>query len=353
VRTLVIHTAFLGDLVLATPLLDELRADPGLSRLALLTTPACAPLFEGDPRLDELILYDKRGADRGAADFLRVARGLARRGFDRVVSPHRSLRSALLARWTGARERIGFRSSAAAALYTRRVPRDRGLHEVDRNLALLKERPVAEGAPRLPSLHDDPAEEDRVRGLFRERGIDQAVALAPASVWPTKRWLPRRFAELAGMILEESDCQVLMLGARGDRETLREVREALPAGRREGLHDFAGLLGVRESYQALRLSRLAVVNDSAPLHLAQAARIPTLAVFGSTVPAFGFGPRQPHDRVFQLALDCIPCGIHGRRRCPLGTLGCMEGLAAGPVMEAVRELLGLDDGRPDKRRAAG
>jgi heptosyltransferase-2 len=107
--------------------------------------------------------------------------------------------------------------------------------------------------------------------------------------------------------------------------------------RKARVHNLAGELNLRESFQALRLCRLAVVNDSAPLHLAQAARIPTFALFGSTVPGFGFGPRGPRDRVFQLELDCIPCGIHGHRECPLKTLACLEGLVVEPLAAAVIE----------------
>jgi len=341
-RTAVVHTAFLGDLVLLTPLLDALRRDPDLDWLGLVTTPAAAPLFAGDPRLSELLVWDKRGADRGLAGLRGVARRLRERDVERVVCPHRSLRSSALAWLSGAFERVGFSSAAGALAYTDLVFDDRALHEVDRNLALAGRRPRPDEPPALPTLHDDPGEEARVRELFERRGLVLPVALAPASVWATKRWPPSRYGELAARIFDETPADVVLLGGPGDRELLDVVAGAVDPRHRARVHNLAGELGLRESYQALRLCWLAVVNDSAPLHLAQAARIPTFAVFGSTLPAFGFGPRGERDRVFRVELDCAPCGRHGRRRCPLGTLACLEGVDAGAVFAAVRERLAAD-----------
>lgn len=336
-RTVVIHTAFLGDLVLLTPLLDALKQDPDLDWLGLVTTPAAAPLFAGDPRLDELIVYDKRGADRGLGGWLRLVRRLRAREVERVVCPHRSLRSSALSWFSGAFERIGFSSATGSLAHTDLVFDDRSRHEVDRNLALVGRRAAADAPPAMPSLHDDPGEEARARELFDARGLVLPVAFAPGSVWATKRWPPSRFGELARRIVSETPADVVLLGGPGDRELLDVVAEGAGGRFRGRVHNLAGELGLRESYQALRLCRLAVVNDSAPLHLAQAARIPTFAIFGSTVPEFGFGPRGPKDRVFQVELDCIPCGRHGRKTCPLGTLACLEGVESDAVFEAVRE----------------
>lgn len=338
-RTAVIHTAFIGDLVLATPLLEALRQDPDLDWLGLVTTPAAAPLFERDPRLDELFVYDKRGADRGAAGLLRLIGRLREHDVERVVCPHRSLRSSLLAWFSGAFERVGFSSATGSLAYTDLVFDDRALHEIDRNLALVGRRSGQDGVPSTPVLRDDPGEEARVRGLFEARSLLRPVAFAPGSVWGTKRWPPSRFGELARLIVEETPSDLVLLGGPGDRELLDVIASAVDGRHKGRLHNLAGELGLRESYQALRLCRLAVVNDSAPLHLAQAAGIPTFAIFGSTVPEFGFGPRGEADRIFRLDLDCIPCGRHGRRTCPLGTLDCLEGIEASTVFAAVLENL--------------
>jgi heptosyltransferase-2 len=83
-----------------------------------------------------------------------------------------------------------------------------------------------------------------------------------------------------------------------------------------------------------------VSNDSLPLHLAQATGTPTVAIFGPTVPAFGFGPTGPHDRVVELTgLACRPCSRHGPMQCPLGHHRCMQDLEAVRVLEALDAIL--------------
>lgn len=333
-RTLVIHTAFPGDLILLTPLLDQLRREPDQEWLGLLTRPACASLFQGDPRLDDLLIYDKRGVDSGWAGFRRLVKRMRSCRVDRVVCPHRSLRSSALAWASGAFERVGFSSAVGSLVYTELVYDARDLHEIERNLSLIG--PLEPGAePALPSLFADPAEEAKLRGLFENLGLVLPVALAPASLWETKRWPAAHFGRMADQVMEATPADMVLLGGEGDRALCEEVLEQVHGCRKARVHILAGELNLRESFQALRLCRLAVVNDSAPLHLAQAARIPTFALFGSTVPAFGFGPRGPRDRVFQRQLDCIPCGIHGHRACPLATLDCLAGLDPAPVAEAV------------------
>src|SRR5438552_13726223 len=134
---LVVQTSFLGDVVLTTPLVSALRRRLVPRRLALLVRPEAVPLVQGHPDVDQVLVDDKRGADRGLAGLVRTARRLRRERFDVVVSPHRSLRTAIVLAGARIPRRIGFRESRGARLYHERVPRDRRRHDVDRNLALV------------------------------------------------------------------------------------------------------------------------------------------------------------------------------------------------------------------------
>lgn len=337
-RNLVIHTAFPGDLILLTPLLDRLRRESDLEWLGLVVNPACAPLFHGDPRLDELIVYDKRGRDKGWSAFRQLVRQLKALRVDRVIVPHRSLRSSALAWFSDAYERVGFASAVGTLAYTELVYDNRALHEVERNLALAGPRDEQDPAQAMPTLHKDPAEEARVRSSFEERGLLLPVAMAPASLWATKCWPASHFGRLADLILEATPADIVLLGGPADQALCQEVAAEVHNCRKHRVHNLAGAFTLRESFQALRLCRLALVNDSAPLHLAQAAGVPTFAIFGSTVPEFGFGPRGQRDRIFQHRLECVPCGIHGHRRCPLGTLACLQDLDPQEILPAVLEL---------------
>lgn len=336
-RTLVIHTAFIGDLVLVTPLLDALSRDPNTEWLGLLTTPACESLFVRDPRINELLLYDKKGKDQGLRGLWRMMHHVHDLQPDRVISPHRSLRSALLSWFSGAWERVGFASATGSLSYTELIHDNRKLHETDRNLSLIGRESPEEAI--MPSLYNDPQEEARAQELLDSLDLVMPVAMAPASVWATKRWLPSHFGRLAEGILDASPADVVLLGSPDDAELCQVVADHVHDCHKSRVHILAGRIGLRESYQLLRRCCLAVVNDSAPLHLAQAAGVPTFALFGSTIPGFGFGPRGAQDKVFQVDLDCIPCGRHGHRRCPLDTLACMERLDPERVLGAALELI--------------
>ncbi len=337
-RTLLIHTAWLGDLVLTTPLVDHLRADPDLEALALVTTPAASSLFHRDPRIDELIVYDKRGHDRGIGGYRRVIKRIRAFAPDRVLCPHRSLRSGLLTIFSGAWDRIGYSNSVFSLSFSRMVHYNPELHEVDRLLSLAGVEPNVETPP-MPSLFNDPEEAGAARKRLADAKIGHPIALAPGSAWMTKRWPLECWIELLRTMLLDHEGGFVLLGGSADAELCDTIRDAFSAADAARLLNLAGVISLRESFQILRLCRAAVVNDSAPLHLAQAAGTPTLAIFGSTWPAFGFGPRGARDRVVQLTPECKPCGIHGKNQCPTGTLECLRGITSEMVADPLKEML--------------
>src|SRR5262247_431560 len=134
---LVAQTSFLGDVVLTTPLLSALRRRLDPLSFDLLVRPDAVPLVQGHPAIDSVLVDDKRGTDAGLGGVLRVARRLRARRYQLVVSPHRSFRTALVLALAGIPRRIGFADSRGATLFHERVPRDRTVHDIVRNLALL------------------------------------------------------------------------------------------------------------------------------------------------------------------------------------------------------------------------
>lgn len=327
--TLVIQTAFLGDVVLTTPLLSVLARRYG--PVDVVTTPAAAPLLEGHPAVAEVVRYDKRGADAGPGGLWRLGRLLRRRGYARAVLPHRSLRTAALAMLAGAAERTGFADAAGAVTYTTRVPRPRGGHETDRLLALAG---VSPGQAEWPSLGLTAGDRAAADAWLRERGIAPGfVAMAPGSIWGTKQWPGYR--ELAAAL----GVPIVVVGGGDDAALGHEVLTA--AEGRSG--NAAGELGLRASAALLERASVLVTNDSAPLHLAAAVGTPIVAIFGPTVPEFGFGPRGPRDVVVQQSgLACRPCSSHGPRVCPLGHHRCMIELSVERVAAAVRGITGVE-----------
>ena len=329
---LVVQTAFLGDVVLTTPLLVALAERHG--PVDVVATPAAAPLLETHPAVRRVIAYDKRRADRGLRGLRRLAHRLRAEGYAVAYLPHRSLRSAALARLARIPRRVGF-ADGWRSLYTETHPRprDAGVHEIDRLLALVD---GAAGGTGRPTLGLDASDVEAAGELLQAAGVVRPfVALAPGSIWGSKRW--PHYAGLARRLAERWD--VVLVGGPDDAALADEIAGVVRADR--GAHrvvSVCGRLTLRASAAVIRNATVLVTNDSAPLHFAQAVETPTVAIFGPTVPGFGFGPRGPHDVVVEMqGLACRPCSPHGPPACPLGHHRCMQALSVDDVLRAMEE----------------
>jgi len=301
--TLVVQTAFLGDVVLTTPLFSALAADHG--PVDVVTTPIAAPLIETHPAVRKVIPYDKRGNDRGWAGLRNLARRLRTERYERAYLPHRSLRTATLGVLAGIPARIGF-SGAWSFLYTEARPK-----------------------PALGHESDEQAATALIDGAF--------VVLAPGSIWGSKRW--PYYGELAAKLA--ASMPVVLVGGPDDAGLGEEIVKAV--GRSGGRAvNACGKLTLRQSAALIGRASALVTNDSAPLHLATAMGTPIVALFGPTVTEFGFGPLRPGDVALGIdELPCRPCSSHGPPQCPLGHHRCMRELTVAAVIAAIEELVAL------------
>jgi heptosyltransferase-2 len=334
--SLVVQTSFIGDTVLTTPLLVQL-ANRG--PVDVVTTPASAALLANHPAVRSVIAYDKRGADRGVGGFLRTVGRLRAGSYDVAFLAQGSVRSALLALLAGVPSRVGFATSGGAWLYNKRVAYRDDLHHAARLLQLARPNGRQASVEELrPTLHPGEGERRAVDALLRAGGVapgDALIAVAPGSVWGTKRW--PYYPELASRLA--SIAHVVVVGAADDTPLAAAIAAAAP-----GTIDATGRLTLLASAELLRRCAVLVTNDSAPEHLASAVDTPTVALFGPTVPDFGFGPLA--SRVAVLGLDelpCRPCDRHGPERCPLGHHRCMRDLPPEVVADRVRALLSNQD----------
>ncbi len=330
-RCLVIQTAFLGDVVLTTPLLSSLAERHG--PVDVVTTPAAASLLETHPAVRSVIRYDKHAADKGWRGIRMLASELRARRYTTIYLPHRSVRSAALALLSRAQERVGFADSAAAITYTTRVPRPRTGHEVERLLALAG--PRGESPP--VSLGLTGADYAAADSWLAAHGVSpRFVALAPGSIWGTKRW--PYFTELAAVL----DRPCVVVGGSEDAS----LADSIVAAAQRRAVSAAGALTLRASAALIQRAAVLVTNDSAPLHLATAVGTPVVALFGPTVPEFGFGPRREGDAALGHAgLSCRPCSRHGPERCPLGHHRCMRELSVETVAAALTAVVSAEETR--------
>jgi heptosyltransferase-2 len=330
--SVVIQTSFLGDTILTTPLLAQLAHRGPVD---VVTTPAAASVLTGHPAVRQVIVYDKRGAHAGLFGFTTMTSRLKAAGYDTAYLAQGSLRSALLVFAARIPERIGFATSSGSWLYTTKVAYRDDLHHAARLLLLSRpngREPTDEEM--RPSLAPGSAERSVVDELLRSRGVDpgeRLIALAPGSVWATKRW--PYYEQLARALADAG--RIVVVGGADDRALAAEIVSAVP-----GAVDTTGALPLLASADLIGRCAVLVTNDSAPLHLASAMGTPTVAIFGPTVPEFGFGPLAPAKAVLgHESLACRPCHRHGPRRCPLTHFRCMRELSAELVAERTRRLI--------------
>ncbi|MBI3259120.1 MAG: glycosyltransferase family 9 protein [Ignavibacteriae bacterium] len=146
------------------------------------------------------------------------------------------------------------------------------------------------------------------------------LAIAPGARHFTKRWLPERFAETALLFNEQFNTQIVLLGGTDDREICNEVRRQIPFP----ITDATGSTSIYDTTRALDLTDGLICNDSGIMHLAAARHVPVAAIFGSTVREFGFAPYRVANTIIEKELDCRPCTHIGRDECPLGHFKCMN-----------------------------
>ena len=315
-KFLVIQTAFIGDVVLATPILEALhRAQPGAD-IDMLVRKGNETLLTGHPFLRRVLVFDKQ--KRKYRNMVRMIGTIRRERYDVVINVQRFATTGVITLLSGAKETIGFDKNPLSRFFTRRMPHriyGRGpmILEVDRNLSLAA--PWTGGISSPPRLHPTKADFESVRqpGPY--------VCLAPASVWFTKRWPPARWADLARRLPET--VAVHFIGGPGDREYIESI---IRLSGREGMVNQAGRFSILQSAALMAGARMNYVNDSAPLHIASAMNAPVTAIFCSTVLSYGFGPLSDVSVVAQTMEDlpCRPCGLHGRKACPEGHFRCAD-----------------------------
>jgi heptosyltransferase-2 len=262
-----------------------------------------------------------------------LARRLKEERYDIALVPHRSLRSAVIVVLGRIPMRVGFDTSSGSMLFSKLIRYRRDSHEVERNLSFLEVFDLGHLEKEYPALYPDSADVNAVDAFLAENGIrseNKTIAIAPGSVWKTKRWLPERFAEVARK-LSLAGMRVVLMGGKEDAELCAEI-----AGNsdKKKVIVAAGRLTILQSAELLRRCAAIVTNDTAPMHLAVAMRTPVVAIFGATVPSFGFAPYGERDVVVQTeGLPCRPCSIHGGDYCPIGTFECMKNITAEMVYE--------------------
>jgi lipopolysaccharide heptosyltransferase II len=315
-RFLVIQTAFLGDVILATPVVSELRRIYPDAQIDMLVRKGNEGILENHKALSQVYTFNK--SQGKAAEIRRLVRLLRKQRYDEIINLHRFGSSGLITFLIKARSKAGFDKNPFSFCYSRKAKHEigTGKHEVERNLGLI----AVHGAQKKARPSVFPGEKE-LAVVSEYTGMQPFYCLAPASVWFTKQLPEKKWIALAERLSQRGT--VYLVGAPGDHGLCERIR--LNAGLTES-SNLAGKLSLLESCALFSKAERCFVNDSGPMHMASAVNAPTTAFFCSTVPEFGFGPLadEYEIRQYEKPLHCKPCGLHGHKACPEGHFTCGE-----------------------------
>jgi len=328
-RILVIQTAFLGDVILATPLVRSLKKNYPAVKVDVLTIPSTSSVFQYNPHINQRLVFDKKQKLKKWVSFFQLINALRKNHYDAAVSIQSSLTSALLMRLAKIPCRVGFERQK---FLTHPIEEVAGLHTRERYLRLL--RPFSnKNFDSQTEMFWSAAEESSVNKIvdpLRQRA-QFVIGIAPGSVWPTKRWLEPYFVSLIKNLNQES-IAIVLLGGRDETQLCDRIK-TLSGNTAVNL---AGQLTIPQSAALISRLNLMLTNDSAPLHIANAVATDVIAFFGPTVPEFGFFPFREYDQVLEVnELYCRPCAKHGGRRCPQKHFRCMTEIRPEMAQKAI------------------
>ncbi len=322
-KILVIQTAFIGDVVLATPVIEKLHQHYPEATIDFLLRKGNESLFTGHPFLNKLLVWDKKTNKN--SNLLNIIGEVRRTRYDMVINLQRFASSGLITFLSGAKEKIGFDKNPFSFCYTKKIKHiiGNGKHEVERNLELIISfTDTTLVKPRLyPTVADFDSVKEYKKGIY--------ICIAPSSVWFTKQFPAHKWVEFLNTL---SGYVIYLIGAPSDKDLCNRI---IDSSSNKNITNLAGKLTFLQSAALMKDGIMNYSNDSAPLHIASSINAPATAVFCSTVPAFGFGPLSDKSFVVETKekLDCRPCGLHGYKACPQKHFKCAETIQAEQLVE--------------------
>jgi len=305
---LIIQTASIGDVILATPVIENLwEAHPGC-RIDFLLKKDTREVLKGHPKITHLYSWNK--SSKKYRNLFEIIKAVRRVRYDYVINIQRFTSSGIVTVLSGAKSTIGFNKNPFSFFFSKRIKhtiKSGNVHEVDRNLSLIAS--ISDSKINRPKLY--PSKSDFA--LVSQYKTVQYICVAPASLWFTKQFPEEKWVAFLSAINEQY--QIYLMGSKDDRQLCQRIVGQLSSAK---VLNLAGKLSLLQTAALMKDAHMNYMNDSAPQHLASAVNAKITAVFCSTVPGFGFGPLSNDSVVVETGeqLDCRPCGLHGFKQCP-------------------------------------
>ena len=315
-KVLIIQTASIGDVILATPLVEKIRALYPEAQIDFMLKKGIENLFKDHPHISKLIIWDK--SHKKYTHLLDIINHNRDQKYDLIINLQRFLSSGITTILSRAKKTTGFNKNPMSLFFSNCVRHKIGdnankLHEIDRNLSLIEKWTDHSKYP--VKLYPGQAD----FAFTSQYKTHKYICIAPASLWHTKEFPVIKWVEFINEISDE--IYIYFLGNQQDRNKCEQI---IQQSRHKNSLILTGKLNFLQSAALMKDALMNYVNDSAPMHLASAVNAPTTAIFCSTIPAFGFGPLSTNSAVVEVreSLDCRPCGLHGLKNCPKKHFKC-------------------------------
>lgn len=333
-KILIIQTAYIGDVILATSLIDETKKKFPNSKIDFLLRKGNESLLIGHPNVSKIIIWDKKNKYKSMFSIIKTLR---RTKYDLCMNVQRFFNSGLFTIFSKAKQKVVFDKNPLSFFVKNKVTHliphktNKGYyHEVQRNLQLLTKITKFE-------INKDPKvyplslnTKDSVEKISKiVSDTPNYLVMAPSSVWFTKQFSKKKWIELKNLL---TDNHIYFIGAPADSDYLDQIIDG-----DNHCTNLAGKLSLIDSAELMRHAKRVIVNDSAPLHLASAVQAKTTAIFCSTAPSFGYGPLSSDSCVIEVKedLECRPCGLHGKKQCPLGHFKCSFDINIQEILKTI------------------
>lgn len=311
-KFLIIQTAFIGDVVLATSLIENIHAAYPGATIDFLVRLGNESLVTGHPNIRNVLIWNKK--EKKIRNLMRMLRTIRQEKYDKVINVQRYAATGFLTTFSGAKERIGFDRNPLSFLFSKKVTHQfSGVHEIERNHQLISHF-ISEPVMR-PRLYPSAADESKIRGYIAK----PFITISPASVWFTKQYPPLKWGEFIDRL--PGHYTIYLMGGKDDRSLCEALIQM--TGSKSPVN-LCGELTFLQSAALMKYAHMNFVNDSAPMHFASAVNAPVAAVYCSTIPSFGYGPLSDIRHIIERKepLYCRPCGLHGYDACPQGHFKC-------------------------------
>lgn len=325
---LIIQTAFIGDVILATALVEKLNNSFPESSIDFLLRKGNEDLLKDHPIIRSVLVWDKKKSK--IKNLIGIIKHVRTKRYDCIINVHRFASSGFITAFSGAKQKIGFDKNPLSFLYDIKVKHQIGnsIHEVQRNQMLISS--LTDEQASRPTLY--PAQKDVNRIKSIAKSSVPYICIAPTSVWFTKQFPLEKWVELTNQL--DSSIEIFLLGAPGDQPACESIKTI---SRHPKVINLSAKLAFLESAALMKGALMNYVNDSAPMHIASAVNAPVTAVYCSTVPDFGFGPLSDRKFVIETKekLSCRPCGLHGFKVCPQGHFKCAMTIEIADLKEVL------------------